>query len=99
MESVVEALAVEAGVAVVMVVAEAAAVEVVEEEAAAAATSLTSYSGNPALSHRAEHRTNAFATVPADNDTRPCCWILSSGFFRGGIQCSVVLVINGRSNR
>ena len=50
MESVVEALAVEAGVAVVMVVAEAAAVEVVEEEAAAAATSLTSYSGNPALS-------------------------------------------------
>ena len=46
----VEALAVEAGVAVVMVVAEAAAVEVVEEEAAAAATSLTSYSGNPALS-------------------------------------------------
>ena len=27
-----------------------AAVEVVEEEAAAAATSLTSYSGNPALS-------------------------------------------------
>ena len=48
----VEALAVEAGVAVVMVVAEAAAVEVVEEEAAAAATSLTSYSGNPALSPR-----------------------------------------------
>ena len=40
MESVVEALAVEAGVAVVMVVAEAAAVEVVEEEAAAAATFL-----------------------------------------------------------
>ena len=40
----------EAGVAVVMVVAEAAAVEVAEEEAVAAATSLISYSGNPALS-------------------------------------------------
>ena len=61
MESVVEALAVEAGVVVVMVVAEAAAVEVVEEEAAAAVTSLTSYSGNPALFHGAEHRAGGLA--------------------------------------
>ena len=54
-------MAVEAGVVVVMVVAEAAAVEVVEEEAAAAVTSLTSYSGNPALFHGAEHRADGLA--------------------------------------
>ena len=47
-----EVLAVEAGVAVVMVVAEAAVVEVVEEEAAAAATNPTAYSSNPTLSPR-----------------------------------------------
>ena len=68
-------------VAVVMVVAEAAAVEVVEEEAAWRRLALPPTQVILRFLHRAEHRTNAFATVPADTDTRPRCWILSSGFF------------------
>ena len=40
---------------------EAAAVEVVVVEAAAAVTSLTSYSGNPALFPGAEHRADGLA--------------------------------------